>query len=291
MRTYQRIFPSLFEPLDHLPPGLRQHLRYPEDLFVLQAGVYSTYHMTDPEVFYNKEDQWSVPEENYSGRSTRMEPYYTIMRLPGEASEEFILMLPMVPNRRDNMIAWLAARCDGANYGSVIEFGFPKDKLIYGPAQIEARIDQDTAISQQLSLWNQTGSRVIRGNLLVIPIDDALLYVEPLYLSAENRQLPELKRLIASIGTRVAMREQVEPLFAALFAGETPAVAGSIGLPIEQQAVGSAPGAAPSSKSEALDHYRRALDQLQRGNWQAFGSEMDALKNALESGAAAPPSP
>jgi uncharacterized membrane protein (UPF0182 family) len=289
VRTYQRIFPSLFEPLDRLPPSLRQHLRYPEDLFVLQAGVYSTYHMTDPEVFYNKEDLWSVPEESYGSRSTRMEPYYTIMRLPGETSEEFILMLPMVPNRRDNMIAWLAARCDGAHYGSVIEFGFPKDKLIYGPAQIEARIDQDTAISQQLSLWNQTGSRVIRGNLLVIPIDDALLYVEPLYLSAENRQLPELKRLIASYGTRVAMRQQVEPLFAALFSGEA-ATAVASGSATEQTAGAAPPVAQAPSNAGALDHYHRALDQLQRGNWQAFGSEMDALKRALE-GDGAPASP
>src|SRR5215510_257023 len=141
------------------------------------------------------------------------------MRLPGEALEEFILMLPMVPNKRDNMIAWLAARCDGPAYGTLIEFAFPKEKLLYGPAQIEARIDQDTTISQQLSLWNQTGSRVIRGNLLVIPIDDALLYVEPLYLSAEKRELPELKRLIASAGDRVAMHQEVGPLLAALFNG------------------------------------------------------------------------
>src|SRR6266699_7285264 len=129
-----------------------------------------------------------------------MQPYYTIMRLPGESREEFILMLPMVPNNRDNMIAWLAARCDGANYGKVIEFTFSKENLIYGPAQIEARIDQDTTISQQLSLWNQTGSRVIRGNLLVIPIEDTLLYVSPLYLRATRGRLPELQRVIAAYG-------------------------------------------------------------------------------------------
>ena len=146
--------------------------------------MYGTYHMTDPEVFYNKEDLWSFPQETVNGKPVFMQPYYTIMRLPGEAREEFILMLPMVPNNRDNMIAWLAARCDGAHYGEVLEFAFSKDKLVYGPAQIEARIDQDTTISQQLSLWNQIGSRVIRGNLLVIPIEDAVLYVEPLYLSA-----------------------------------------------------------------------------------------------------------
>ena len=229
VQTYQRIFPSLFRQMDSMPASLRSHIRYPEDLFILQASVYGTYHMKDPEVFYNKEDLWSLPKESHKGQTTVMQPYYTIMRLPGESREEFILMLPMVPNNRDNMIAWLAARCDGANYGKVIEFAFSKEKLIYGPAQIEARIDQDTTISQQLSLWNQMGSRVIRGNLLVIPIDDALLYVEPLYLSAESRQLPELKRLIASTGDRVVMAQNADSLFAALFVQEPkqPAVAAS----------------------------------------------------------------
>jgi hypothetical protein len=294
LATYRRIFPSLFQPLDQMPAALRQHLRYPVDLFVLQANVYSTYHMTDPEVFYNKEDLWSFPEESYSGRTVRMDPYYTIMRLPGEPREEFILMLPMVPNNRDNMIAWLAARCDGANYGSVIDFRFPKEKLIYGPAQIEARIDQDTTISQQLSLWNQTGSRVIRGNLLVIPIDDALLYVEPLYLSAENRQLPELKRVIASSGARVAMAENVEAVLKALFAGEEgpPAVVTGAAPPAAQPEAGAVPPAlATGSTAEALNHYRQALDALRAGNWQAFGSEMDALEKTLQAGASPPQSP
>ena len=164
--TYQRIFPTLFQPMESMPATLRKHIRYPEDLFIIQASVYGTYHMKDPEVFYNKEDLWNFPRESHKGQTGTMQPYYTIMRLPGEPREEFILMLPMVPNNRDNMIAWLAARCDGEHYGKVIEFTFSKEKLIYGPAQIEARIDQDTTISQQLSLWNQTGSRVIRGNLL-----------------------------------------------------------------------------------------------------------------------------
>lgn len=276
LQTYRRIFPSLFEPLAGMPAALRHHLRYPEDLFILQSTVYSTYHMTDPEVFYNKEDLWSFPQESYSGQTVRMEPYYTIMRLPGESREEFILMLPMVPNNRDNMIAWLAARCDGDDYGSLIEFRFPKEKLIYGPGQIEARIDQDTSISQQLSLWNQTGSRVIRGNLLVIPIDDTLLYVEPLYLSAENRQLPELKRVIASSGDRVAMSDRVETLLPALLAGKEkqPAVV-----------VSTAPAAPPragGSTAGALQHYRQALDALRNGNWREFGNQMDALQKVLE---------
>ena len=281
VRTYQRIFPTLFKPIDSMPPALRQHVRYPEDLFVLQASMYGTYHMTDPEVFYNREDLWSFPQENYGGESTTMQPYYTIMRLPGEAREEFILMLPMVPSNRDNMIAWLAARCDGSHYGAVIEYAFPKEKLVFGPAQIEARIDQDTTISQQLSLWNQTGSRVIRGNLLVIPVDDALLYFEPLYLRAEKRELPELKRLIASAGERVVMSQSVEPLLAALFSTEAKPAA------IVTAPPSAAPPAASGASAEALQHYRAALGALRNGDWQTFGTEMDALQKALESGGGA----
>jgi uncharacterized membrane protein (UPF0182 family) len=282
VQTYQRIFPSLFQTMDSMPASLRSHIRYPEDLFILQATVYGTYHMKDPEVFYNKEDLWSFPKESQRGQTTTMQPYYTIMRLPGESREEFILMLPMVPNNRDNMIAWLAARCDGPNYGKVIEFAFSKEKLIYGPAQIEARIDQDTTISQQLSLWNQTGSRVIRGNLLVIPIEDTLLYVEPLYLSAESRQLPELKRLIASTGDRVVMSTDVQSLLAALFAqeGKRPAIAAATSPPT--------PGARPEewppsgANAEALKHYRQALQALSKGDWRTFGTEMDALQKTLQ---------
>ncbi|MBI3802053.1 MAG: UPF0182 family protein [Deltaproteobacteria bacterium] len=285
VRTYQRIFPSLFQSLEQMPAALRAHVRYPEDLFFLQSSMYGTYHMTDPEVFYNKEDLWSFPQETASGKPVFMQPYYTIMRLPGEAREEFILMLPMVPNNRDNMIAWLAARCDGPHYGEVLEFAFSKEKLVYGPAQIEARIDQDTTISQQLSLWNQLGSRVIRGNLLVIPIEDTLLYVEPLYLSAATRELPELKRLIASSGDRVVMSQTVDPLLTALLAKETgqPPVVTATGPP------GTPPPAAeqPSSGTgTALQHYRQALDALRKGDWQTFGVEMDSLQKALERTAA-----
>jgi hypothetical protein len=238
--------------------------------------------MSDPEVFYNKEDLWSFPRERARGENTIMQPYYTIMRVPGEAREEFILMLPMVPRNRDNMIAWLAARCDGTNYGKVIEFAFPKERLIYGPAQIEARIDQDTTISQQLSLWNQTGSRVIRGNLLAIPIDDTLLYVEPLYLSAESRQLPELKRLIASTGDRVVMATDVQSLFAALFTQEAkrPPALTSTGAP--PAAPLAAPSAPAGSNAEALTHYRRAFEALNKEDWRTFGAEMDAMQRALQ---------
>ena len=289
--TYQRIFPTLFQPMDSMPASLRGHIRYPEDLFIIQARVYGTYHMKDPEVFYNKEDLWNFPRETHKGQTGTMQPYYTIMRLPGEPREEFILMLPMVPNNRDNMIAWLAARCDGPNYGKVIEFTFSKEKLIYGPAQIEARIDQDTTISQQLSLWNQAGSRVIRGNLLAIPIDDTLLYVEPLYLSAESRQLPELKRLIASTGDRVVMAQDVDSLLAALVTPETrkpPTVVTSTSAPTAGATTGGSP---PSgTNAEALNHYRRAFEALNKGDWRTFGAEMDAMQKALQGAPAKPPS-
>jgi hypothetical protein len=208
--------------------------------------------------------------------------------VPGEPREEFILMLPMVPNKRDNMIAWLAARCDGANYGKVIEYAFSKERLVYGPAQIEARIDQDTTISQQLSLWNQMGSRVIRGNLLVIPVDDTLLYVEPLYLSAESRQLPELKRLIASTGERVVMAENLDGLLAALVShdGRKPAVVTSTSetKPGERGTDISRAGA----NAEALNHYRRAFEALNNGDWRTFGVEMDAMQKSLQGTPAKP---
>ena len=285
--TYQRIFPTLFQPIASMPNSLRKHIRYPEDLFTIQASVYGTYHMTDPEVFYNKEDLWNFPRESHKGQVGVMQPYYTIMRLPDEPSEEFILMLPMVPNNRDNMIAWLAARCDGPNYGKVIEFAFSKEKLIYGPAQIEARIDQDTTISQQLSLWNQVGSRVIRGNLLAIPVDDTLLYVEPLYLSAESRQLPELKRLIASTGDRVVMAQDVDSLLSALVTPETRKATVVTSTPAPPGVSGSPPSGA---NAEALTHYRRAFDALNKGDWRTFGAEMDAMQKALQAAPAKPPS-
>ena len=216
-RTYQRIFPDLFKPFAAMPPDLQKHIRYPEDLFLIQAQIYQAYHMEAADVFYNREDLWQFPREPGGDGATLMAPYYIIMRLPGETQAEFFLMLPMVPSRRDNMIAWLAARCDSPDYGKLIVYEFPKDKLVYGPFQIEALINQNTEISQQLTLWNQMGSRVIRGNLLVIPIENSILYVSPLYLRAAQGQLPELKRVIAAYGDRVVMKETLAEALSALF--------------------------------------------------------------------------
>lgn len=274
LRTYQRIFPGLFKPLAAMPQDLQQHIRYPEDLFQVQAQLYRAYHMDAPEVFYNREDLWQFPRElvgidGGNSPGTPMTPYYMIMRLPHESREEFVLMLPMVPSQRDNMIAWLAARCDPPNYGKLIVYSFPKDKLVYGPFQIEARIQQNTEISQQISLWNQMGSRVIRGHLLVVPIENSLLYVSPLYLRAESGQLPELKRVIAAYGDRVVMKETLGEALAALFEESAP--------------LASPPqGTADARAREALAHYDRAIARLKAGDWSGFGAELDALRPLLE---------
>ena len=279
--TYGRMFPALFKPLDAMPSDLRRHIRYPEDLFLIQAQMYRAYHMDSPEVFYNREDLWQFPREpvgidNLRGDG-RMAPYYINMRLPGEARTEFFLMLPMVPSRRENMIAWLAARCDAPDYGKLIIYEFPKEKLIYGPFQIEARINQNTEISQQISLWNQMGSRVIRGNLLVIPIENSILYVSPLYLRAETGQVPELKRVIAAYGDQVVMEETLEGALAALFKETAPAslLSPSTAGPVLGGPVGA-------RAREALRHYDQAIEHMRAGDWAGFGAELEALRSLLE---------
>ncbi len=275
--TYRRIFPTLFKPFDAMPADLQQHIRYPEDLFRIQALQYRAYHMSAPEVFYNREDLWQFPREptgpdgNTSG--TRMAPYYMIMRLPEESRAEFFLMLPMAPSQRENMIAWMAARCDPPDYGKLIVYEFPKDKLVYGPFQIEARINQNTGISQQISLWNQMGSRVIRGNLLVVPIENSILYVTPLYLRAESGQLPELKRVIAAYGDRVVMEDTLPEALGALFNQAAPSAA-------SPASANSFPASGPAR--DALDHYDRAIERLKAGDWSGFGTELDALRPLLE---------
>ncbi len=277
--THQRIFPSLFKPFSAMPADLQKHIRYPEDLFLIQARLYQTYHMEAADVFYNREDLWQFPRQPGGGGIATMEPYYIIMRLPGEPQAEFFLMLPMVPSRRDNMIAWLAARCDAPDYGKLIVYEFPKERLVYGPFQIEARINQNTEISQQLTLWNQMGSRVIRGaNLLVIPIENSLLYVTPLYLRAEHGHLPELKRVIAAYGEHVVMKETLAEALSALFIepGAAPAVSGTT------EKTPGAGRAVAGRAQEALDRYNRAVERLKSGDWKGFGTQFDAMRELLE---------
>jgi uncharacterized protein len=209
--TYQRMFPTLFRPLGEMPAGLRRHVRYPQTLFTMQTAMYTTFHMENPEVFYNKEDQWEVPViESSDGKAEPMEPYYTIMRLPGQEEAEFIQMVPLTPRRKDNLAAWLVARSDGEQYGHLLVFRFPKQKVIFGPRQVVGRINQDQVIAPQITLWNQQGSQVIQGTLLVIPIEESLLYIRPLYLRAQGGRIPELKRVIVAHQNAIVMEETLE---------------------------------------------------------------------------------
>ena len=282
VQTYQAIFPDLFQPVDAMPDGLKQHLRYPLDMFSIQASVYRSYHMRDARVFYNKEDLWSVPKEIYSGAEQTMEPYYIIMRLPGAEEEEFLLMLPFTPANKNNTIGWLAARCDGEEYGRLLAYLFPKERLIYGPSQIENRIQQDTVITEQLALWARGGSRVIRGNLLVIPLGKSNIYVESVFLQADAGGLPELKRIIVAAGDQIAMEPTLAESLSAVFgagAGE-----GAIQQPTQ---VPGEPGEALPDDVRALieqaqEHFARAQDYLGQGNWAGYGEELAALEAVLE---------
>ncbi|PWB80352.1 MAG: UPF0182 family protein, partial [Candidatus Methylomirabilota bacterium] len=273
IKAYDRAFPGLFQPLDAMPDDLKAHLRYPQGMFNVQARLYSTYHMQDPQVFYNKEDLWSIPAE--------MEPYYTIMRLPGEAKEEFILLLPFTPNRKDNMIAWLAARSDPPHYGKLTAFNFPKAKLVYGPRQINARIDQDSFISQQLSLWSQRGSTVIRGSLLAIPIERSLLYVQPLYLAAEKGSLPELKRIVVAQGNQIAMEETLDTALAKVFGGSARATV-EARIPPSPGVPSAVDSSVKALVTRAYDHYTRAQELLRQGNFAGYGEEVKRLESALK---------
>ena len=273
VKVYQNIFPQLFKNFDQMPENLKEHIRYPKDLFQVQAELYSTYHMTDPDVFYNKEDYWNTPNEIYAENEIRMEPYYIVTKLPGYEREEFILMTPFTPSTKNNMIAWLAAKNDQPEYGDLIVYKFPKEKLIFGPMQIEARIDQDSEISQQLTLWGQKGSTVIRGNLLVIPIEESIIYVEPLYLRAETGEIPELKRVIVSDGSDVMignnLEDALEKLFVRSFGDREIVVAG------EEKTL-------KDLIQEAAGYFENAQKFASEGNWSKYGEELQKLEQTLK---------
>ena len=294
VQTYSRALPGLFAPLAEMPADLRSHIRYPEDMFSIQANVYQTYHMTEPPVFYNREDVWSLAQEKFDQSSQPVQPYYVIMRLPREQREEFLLMLPFTPRGRDNMIAWMAARSDGEQYGKMLLYKFPKERLVYGPNQFESRIDQDPAISSQLSLWSQRGSKVLRGNTLVIPVGRSNLYVEPLYLQSDATRgaIPELKQVILSTGSRLVMEPTLEAAINRLFGVQT-AVAPLPGAPspgVPAPAPALAPGAAPSGPlppgaaeliRSANDHLARSQQALRDGDWARYGEEQRLLQEDL----------
>ena len=224
LSAYRRIFPALFQPASTMPPATRAHLRYTDTLLKLQAHAYGLYHMTNPATFFNREDLWTPATESVldaaGQRSTEeMEPNYVLMHLPGETGMEFVNILPFTPSNRNNLIGWIAGRSDGPNYGTAIAYNFPKTRLVDGPAQIEARIDQNAQISGQLTLWNQQGSHVHRGNLLVIPIGSALLYAESIYLQADRSPMPELRLVVLALQDRLAYATSFEAALSNLFNG------------------------------------------------------------------------
>jgi hypothetical protein len=275
--TFARIFPSLFRPAGDIHPTLRAHWRYPEGLFTIQATRYQRYHMSDPQVFYNQEDLWTWPLETVEGQQAPIEPYYVTMRLPGQADPEFVLILPFTPSNKQNMVAWLYARNDGSSYGQLGVFNFPKQSLVYGPAQVESRINQDPAISAQLSLWDQRGSQAIRGNLLVFPLDQGILYVQPLFLQAEASRFPELQRVIVAYGNRIAMEQTLSAALARV-AGTAEATPPATPEP----ATSPASGDVAELARQADEAYKAAQDCLQSSDWACYGREMAALEQALQ---------
>jgi uncharacterized membrane protein (UPF0182 family) len=280
LAAYRLAFPGVFNDLSAISPDLKKHLRYPEDLFRVQANQYRTFHMTDPQVFYNREDLWTAPMEKYAGQAQSMEPYYILAKLPGSEQLEYLLMTPFTPQSRDNMISWMAARSDFPGYGEMLFYELPKEKLTYGPNQIEAMIDQNTTISQQLTLWNQQGSRVIRGKQIVTPIENSFLYVVPLYLRAEGTNFPQLKRVIAVAGDKVVMEPTLDEALSALF-GTQPAAAQARSA----ETTGSASGATPrqTDTGPAKTQFEEAQKAMQQGDWDKFGKAMEALKHLLAS--------
>jgi uncharacterized membrane protein (UPF0182 family) len=284
IRTYAKAFPGLLRPLGEMPKDLQAHIRYPEDLFTVQARMYATYHMQDPQVFYNKEDLWVLPRLPQEGRDREMEPYFTVMRLPSEPKEEFVLLAGFNPSGRDNMIALMVARMDPPHYGHLIAYPFPKQKLVFGPRNIQARISQDPVISQQISLWNQQGSRVITGNLLAIPIDQSLLYVQPLYLAAtEQGALPELRRVVVAYGNQIAMEPTLEASLARIFGGRVRGEEAAA-RPAERGQAPPPPAASAAITAgvqQAWEAWQRGQEALRKGDWATYGQEQKRIEEAL----------
>ena len=282
--TLARIFPTLFKPLSHMPEDLRGRLRYPQGIFALQAAVFATFHMTNPATFYNGEDQWDIPSLDQGAQARPMSPYYTVMKLPGEAGAEYIQMLPYTPRQKDNLAAWMVARSDGENYGKLVVFQLPKQTVIFGPRQIAARISQDQVIAPQITLWNQQGSEVIQGNLLVIPIEESLLYIRPMYLRAANGRIPELKRVIVAYQNRIVMENTLDAALERLFPGGGAAIATRVQptRPLKPEPETQSAPNVSSVAAQAQQAYQRALQAQREGNWAQYGEEIRQLGELLQ---------
>jgi hypothetical protein len=303
IRAYDSAFPGLFQPLEAMPNVLLEHIRYPEDLFKVQTQQYLKYHMDNVQTFYNQEDLWEIPKEVFENDQQLIEPYHVIISLPGEEETEFLLIQPYVPAGKNNMVAWIAARNDPPNYGQLVVYELPKAELVFGPIQVEARIDQDPEISAQMSLWNQRGSKVIRGNLLVIPMNSSFLYVEPIYLLSEASELPELQRVVVASGDRVVMRETLSEALLALIEAapsvvdsteteeqgpaevETEAptpVSGDSAAETRVPLTGAIEATVESLILEANDHFEAAEEAQRAGDWATYGRELKALQVILQ---------
>lgn len=286
IKTYELIYPELFNPLSQLPEGLKQHLRYPQDLFDLQAQAYAVYHMTNPNVFYNQEDVWFLANEKYYNNEQQAESQYMIMKLPQEEKEEFVLTVNYTPRNLSNMTAILAARNDGEHYGELITYQLPKERNIYGPMQIEARIDAEPTISSSLSLWGQEGSKVIRGNLLVIPIEESLLYVEPLYIQASNQNsIPEVKQVIVAYQDRIVMEDTLQLALEKLFGKVSPTepqrpTPTDPTDPMEEGDVDILSLKELIEKANTV--YENSQRALQRGDWAEYGKQLNELEALLK---------
>ena len=291
IQTYQKIFPTLFKDKEELPSYLKEHVRYPRDLFTIQTRMLLQYHIESPRSFFQKDDQWSIPIQNSFGREGTLDPYYILARLPGEEKEEFLLIQPFTPDRRDPLKAWVAVRNDEPHYGELVLFRFPEGRNILGPNQIEARIDNDAAISQQFTLWGQVGSEVQRGNMLVIPVGDSILYAEPVFLKPETLDFPELRRIILADGQQVVMQPTLEDAVRAI-KGEIPAVAPAVAeesgmpAPIPGETPTPQPTVLPEGvvlTQEELDALREALEDL--------GNQIGEMEDILEQLSTMPESP
>jgi uncharacterized membrane protein (UPF0182 family) len=273
IKAYSGIFPGLFKDIKDFPEGLRSHIRYPEAIFNTQSQILLKYHMTNPNVFYNNEDAWAIPTQIYGDKEEAVHSYYLVTTLPGEKKSEFILILPFTPYKKNNMMSFLTAKCDPADYGKLKLYQLPKDKLNYGPMHIEARINQDPEISKQLTLWSQKGSNVIRGNMLAIPIKESIIYIEPLYLKAEKSEMPELKKVIVSFADRIVMENDLPTALERLFSGGDISSGAGTDM-VKGQTL-------KTLADRAYLHFSKAEEYMRSGNWKGYGEELENLKRIL----------
>ena len=300
IQVYDQAFPGLFKPLDNMPESLQAHIRYPELMFSIQSNQYLKYHIEDVRVFYNEEDLWEIPTEKLASGNEQLpiEPYYVILRLPSEESSEYLLIQPFVPKGRENMVAWMAARNDGEDYGQLIVYQLPRQEFVIGPSLVEARIDQQPEISQQFTLWDQSGSNVIRGNLLTIPLTNNFLYIEPIYLQASENAVPELRRVIVATSTQITMRPTLEEALDAIIRGEATAFeefvpeGADVGAIDSTAGDGESPGElVPEAPIDATveqliesanSHFEAAQEAQRAGDWTTYGQELEALQRDLQ---------